>query len=672
MTTMQQIDAANGWNVRVTENFRAVSPAGLYGIRQAGTTGLTLGYWGGEFNGVSVSDGTVVLTNSATNYVVAHRTTGVVTAATNTTNWNNTSTYMRLYELAASGGTFAIAATSDKRQAFGDAGGGGGGSNAWGDLTGVPAPIEDIAALTDPGADRILFWDDSAGEYTHLTVGTGLSITGTSLAATGGGGGGGTVDTIVAGSGITVDATDPANPIVSASGGGGGGATSDIPDPAFSYWGPSKVAVHSVGGQIVGDPFIVWDGSAWVMYDFVTGSSPTIKTQYKTAATLETLSGATATDLAGLTNYHKFVLLVDQEGVPVVVGGNYHGYAVKYLTTIADKEIYHFTCSTLTGTWTLGSKVIAKGGSGDKDEYNTDTPYAIWDGSKVRLWYMGAPASSLATYGFAIRMLKAEATDPDGPFTKSSTDVLLPATTGVWDYGWMGGVQIRLRPNGKYIMLFNAGDNRPSSAGIEPDASAVGFAYSDSLDGPWTKDAANPYLSAANAPTDGLELTNIWRGHMVFDPAVRGWYLFYNTGATGVERVTFARQNVYDYFYDNGLNDGYNIQTLTTTKTDVLNSRVNLPPGRYRFRAAINLFADGTGASPKLDVDTFLQINGTDFRTGRDFIGSYAYENRDIEINHLLTLGARGYVILAIQVTGGTPPATAKARRLRINVERIT
>lgn len=67
--------------------------------------------------------------------------------------------------------------------------GGGGGSSAWSDLTGVPAPITDIAALTDPGADRILFWDDSAGIYTHLTVSTGLNITGTTLTATGGGGG---------------------------------------------------------------------------------------------------------------------------------------------------------------------------------------------------------------------------------------------------------------------------------------------------------------------------------------------------------------------------------------------------------------------------------------------------------------------------------------------------
>lgn len=65
--------------------------------------------------------------------------------------------------------------------------GGGGGSSAWADLSGVPTPIEDIAALTDPGADRLLFWDDSGGIYTHLQLGTNLSITGTTLDATGGG-----------------------------------------------------------------------------------------------------------------------------------------------------------------------------------------------------------------------------------------------------------------------------------------------------------------------------------------------------------------------------------------------------------------------------------------------------------------------------------------------------
>lgn len=39
-------------------------------------------------------------------------------------------------------------------------------------------------ALVDPNADRIMFWDDSAGETAYLTVGSGLDITGTTLTST--------------------------------------------------------------------------------------------------------------------------------------------------------------------------------------------------------------------------------------------------------------------------------------------------------------------------------------------------------------------------------------------------------------------------------------------------------------------------------------------------------
>jgi len=46
------------------------------------------------------------------------------------------------------------------------------------------------ASLTDPNADRLMFWDDSAGSVAWLTLGTNLSITGTTINATGGGGGG--------------------------------------------------------------------------------------------------------------------------------------------------------------------------------------------------------------------------------------------------------------------------------------------------------------------------------------------------------------------------------------------------------------------------------------------------------------------------------------------------
>jgi hypothetical protein len=43
-------------------------------------------------------------------------------------------------------------------------------------------------SAVDPDADRLWFWDDSAGNFAFLTLGTNLSITGTTINAAGGGG----------------------------------------------------------------------------------------------------------------------------------------------------------------------------------------------------------------------------------------------------------------------------------------------------------------------------------------------------------------------------------------------------------------------------------------------------------------------------------------------------
>lgn len=57
----------------VNENFEAVSVAGLFGIKYVTTSGLTFGYYGGYLNvegvPVLISDGTLALTASATNWV---------------------------------------------------------------------------------------------------------------------------------------------------------------------------------------------------------------------------------------------------------------------------------------------------------------------------------------------------------------------------------------------------------------------------------------------------------------------------------------------------------------------------------------------------------------------------------------------------------------------------
>jgi len=60
--------------------------------------------------------------------------------------------------------------------------------------------------LTDPGADRLMFWDESASLWRDLTLGTGLSITGTTIESTGGGSGGITIGTAQnSTSGSTID-----------------------------------------------------------------------------------------------------------------------------------------------------------------------------------------------------------------------------------------------------------------------------------------------------------------------------------------------------------------------------------------------------------------------------------------------------------------------------------
>ena len=124
MTILQDILAALNWQVRVNENFSAVSPAALFSKKHSTTTGLTLGYYGGVLDGVSYADGTHLLTASTTRYVVAARATGVVSSSTGTANWNDTTNYLRMGVAVV--GASTITTWTDWRQAYGASGGGGG------------------------------------------------------------------------------------------------------------------------------------------------------------------------------------------------------------------------------------------------------------------------------------------------------------------------------------------------------------------------------------------------------------------------------------------------------------------------------------------------------------------------------------------------------------------
>lgn len=136
--------------VVINENFVTVNPAALYGIRQPVTTGLTWGYYGGQFNGNTVADGTVTLTGSTTNYVVAARSNGAVTTATTTTNWNDSTNYVRLYSVVTGSGS--ITSYVDFRQAFGFPPPGAGS----GDVVGPGSATDNAVARFDTTTGKLL------------------------------------------------------------------------------------------------------------------------------------------------------------------------------------------------------------------------------------------------------------------------------------------------------------------------------------------------------------------------------------------------------------------------------------------------------------------------------------------------------------------------------------
>lgn len=106
-------------DVKANAIFDALSPASLYGRRATTSSGLVFGFYGGNVtksNGDmdQVSNGTVTLTASTTNYIVAAKADGAVSAATATTNWDDRSAYWRLYSVVT--GTVTVTSYTDARE----------------------------------------------------------------------------------------------------------------------------------------------------------------------------------------------------------------------------------------------------------------------------------------------------------------------------------------------------------------------------------------------------------------------------------------------------------------------------------------------------------------------------------------------------------------------------
>jgi hypothetical protein len=113
MSEYQSVDASASPETQMNENMETIEYSTVYGKRQPVTTGLTWGYYGGRWGSFSVSAGTLSLTNAADNYIVVLRSNGVISVSTSSTNWNNTSSYARVYKLTTAGSVVTV--TEDHR-----------------------------------------------------------------------------------------------------------------------------------------------------------------------------------------------------------------------------------------------------------------------------------------------------------------------------------------------------------------------------------------------------------------------------------------------------------------------------------------------------------------------------------------------------------------------------
>jgi hypothetical protein len=188
---IQQITAGSGADTRINENFDAASPSMLYGRRASATTGLTWGFHGGRWSSTLIANGTVTLTASATNYVVASRTTGAVSVSTSITNWNETASFLRLYQVVT--GASTVTSYQDHRQALG---GGGSSVMVWNPQTAnytlVLADAENAVAMNVGSANNLTVPPNSSVAF---PIGTSVLVYQEGAGTT----------SIVAGAGVTIN-----------------------------------------------------------------------------------------------------------------------------------------------------------------------------------------------------------------------------------------------------------------------------------------------------------------------------------------------------------------------------------------------------------------------------------------------------------------------------------
>lgn len=129
--------------------------AEVYAIDPTEAQLLTFHYLGGRWGEFPIADGEVALSDDAENYIVVARSTGVLSASTGTTNWNNLDDYARVFHITTLDGERdeVLDYRAGPGGVHGQGGGGGGG----------------VAPVVGYSGTSLTADDTNAGNYTRFT-----------------------------------------------------------------------------------------------------------------------------------------------------------------------------------------------------------------------------------------------------------------------------------------------------------------------------------------------------------------------------------------------------------------------------------------------------------------------------------------------------------------------
>ena len=113
------IQGSGAQDAQANALYDAASLATLYGRRAATSSGTNFGYYGGNVTKAdgtqtTIANGSLSLTPSSTNYIVAQKSDGAVSASIATTNWSDTANYWRLYSVVV--GSATVTSYTDERE----------------------------------------------------------------------------------------------------------------------------------------------------------------------------------------------------------------------------------------------------------------------------------------------------------------------------------------------------------------------------------------------------------------------------------------------------------------------------------------------------------------------------------------------------------------------------